>query len=60
MVTETTTAMPTWRSFTLIVTTRRTAHRTNDNGPRTEEPDEAKVSRPILERRRGGRPPRRP
>jgi hypothetical protein len=32
----------------------------NDNGPGTQEPDEVKVSRPVREWRRGGRPPRRP
>ncbi len=31
-----------------------------DKAPRTEEPDEEQRSRPVLNRRRGGRPPRRP
>lgn len=36
------------------------AHSINDNDPCPEEPDDGKPSCPVLERRRGGRPPRRP
>lgn len=33
---------------------------TGDNSPYTQEPDEAKVSCPVLYRRWGGQPPHRP
>jgi RNA-directed DNA polymerase len=36
------------------------AHGVIDNDPCSEEPDDGKLSCPVLERRRGGRPPRRP
>jgi len=66
--TGTTTASPTWCCSTVTATTAYTANGVYDKDPRTEEPDEVKVSRPVREWRRepalnaakGGRPPRRP
>ena len=58
--TGTTTASPTWCCSTATATTAYTANGVYDKDPRTEEPDEVKVSRPVREWRRGGRPPRRP
>jgi hypothetical protein len=43
-----------------IATTKSTVEGVYDKDPHTEEPDEAKVSRPVREWRRGGRLPRRP
>jgi hypothetical protein len=60
MATTETTLSTTCGYFTAIVTMSFTVHGADDNSPYSEEPDEAKVSRPVREWRRGQRWPRRP
>jgi hypothetical protein len=44
----------TYACFTDGVTMSFTVHGADDNSPYSEEPDEARVSRPVREWRRGG------